>query len=262
MIRFRRPRSFGDLALDSGGAQLVEYILIVGLVAIVCLAGFRAFGGALDAKVDQQAISVATLEPQSSGGDDGGGGGLFGSVTGWVGDRVDGATDWLGDRADDVGGAANWVQDSAWPFLRDYTPVGVHWGVVRGVGNTLRNLAYGVTHPIETLQGINYMLAHPGETLWAFGASSWAAIRENPAQGIGELGWSIGSFFIPGAGGTTTAVRVGTRAASTTTTATGFGDTGNDAARADVPGWVQTVDDVTVWTTPAGAAARFWEWAL
>jgi Flp pilus assembly pilin Flp len=46
---------------DTRGAGLVEYILIVGLVALVALGGFRAFGAAALAKVNDQADCVATF---------------------------------------------------------------------------------------------------------------------------------------------------------------------------------------------------------
>jgi pilus assembly protein Flp/PilA len=46
------------LVKDTRGANLVEYILLVGLVAIVCLVGFRTFGQTANDKIQEQADSV------------------------------------------------------------------------------------------------------------------------------------------------------------------------------------------------------------
>lgn len=43
---------------DTRGANLVEYILLVGLVAIVCLAGFRTFGTSVKTKIENQGKQV------------------------------------------------------------------------------------------------------------------------------------------------------------------------------------------------------------
>lgn len=47
------------LARDTRGANLVEYIILVGVVAILCIAGFRAFGTAVVAKTGEQAGTVS-----------------------------------------------------------------------------------------------------------------------------------------------------------------------------------------------------------
>jgi Flp pilus assembly pilin Flp len=52
------------LARDERGAQLVEYIILVGMVAILALAGFKTFGSQLRAKIDQQADTVGTIQGQ------------------------------------------------------------------------------------------------------------------------------------------------------------------------------------------------------
>jgi Flp pilus assembly pilin Flp len=59
-----RPRS---LRRDERGASLVEYLLLVGLVAIVGLLGFRLFGGSVDAKIQCLAGAVAADGPVCSG---------------------------------------------------------------------------------------------------------------------------------------------------------------------------------------------------
>lgn len=49
------------LAQDTRGAQLVEYVIVIGAVGLIAVVGFRAFGSRVDAKIDAQAERVATL---------------------------------------------------------------------------------------------------------------------------------------------------------------------------------------------------------
>jgi Flp pilus assembly pilin Flp len=60
------------LRSDTRGANLVEYMMLVGLVALVAMVGFRAFGAAALEKVSAQAECVATFncDPGSPGGTD------------------------------------------------------------------------------------------------------------------------------------------------------------------------------------------------
>jgi pilus assembly protein Flp/PilA len=54
--------SLQALARDERGAQMVEYIILVGMVAILALAGFKTFGSTLRQKVDQQADTVGAVQ--------------------------------------------------------------------------------------------------------------------------------------------------------------------------------------------------------
>jgi pilus assembly protein Flp/PilA len=49
------------LARDTRGASFVEYVILVGVVAILALAGFRQFGSSIRFKVDQQATTVSNV---------------------------------------------------------------------------------------------------------------------------------------------------------------------------------------------------------
>jgi pilus assembly protein Flp/PilA len=49
------------MARDERGASFVEYIIIVGVVAIVGMAGFKTFGFQVRAKIDQQAVTVSAI---------------------------------------------------------------------------------------------------------------------------------------------------------------------------------------------------------
>ncbi|MEJ7733359.1 MAG: C2 family cysteine protease [Polyangiaceae bacterium] len=64
--------TWASVRSDTRGASLVEYIVLVGLVALVALGGFRAFGAAALDKVNAQADCVATFScgpgnPQGAG---------------------------------------------------------------------------------------------------------------------------------------------------------------------------------------------------
>jgi Flp pilus assembly pilin Flp len=46
---------------DDRGASMVEYIILVGVVAILAMAGFKQFGFQVRAKIDQQATTVSAV---------------------------------------------------------------------------------------------------------------------------------------------------------------------------------------------------------
>jgi pilus assembly protein Flp/PilA len=46
---------------DTKGANLVEYIILVGVIALIAIAGFKTFGGQVRAKVDEQSGSVSGI---------------------------------------------------------------------------------------------------------------------------------------------------------------------------------------------------------
>ena len=58
----RRPPPATTLLGDSRGASLVEYLILVGLVAIVALGGIRYFGRAARAKIEAQAACIERLD--------------------------------------------------------------------------------------------------------------------------------------------------------------------------------------------------------
>jgi Flp pilus assembly pilin Flp len=55
-------RKFQELARDTRGAGFVEYIILVGLVALFCIVAYQAFGGAVSAKVTEQAGKVQGIQ--------------------------------------------------------------------------------------------------------------------------------------------------------------------------------------------------------
>jgi Flp pilus assembly pilin Flp len=55
-------RKFQELARDTRGAGFVEYIILVGLVALFCIVAYQAFGDAVSAKVQEQAGQVQGIQ--------------------------------------------------------------------------------------------------------------------------------------------------------------------------------------------------------
>ncbi|HEY2509955.1 MAG TPA: polymorphic toxin-type HINT domain-containing protein [Polyangiaceae bacterium] len=66
---------FTRLRRDTRGANLVEYVIIAGVIAIFAMTAFRTFGRTLDKKLRGQAQIIATLD-----GDESGGGGCIGGL--------------------------------------------------------------------------------------------------------------------------------------------------------------------------------------
>lgn len=49
------------LLKDNRGANMVEYIILVGVVALLSVAAFKAFGGKVQAKIEEQGGKVETI---------------------------------------------------------------------------------------------------------------------------------------------------------------------------------------------------------
>jgi len=54
-------RGRSGLLKDTRGANLVEYIILVGVVALIAIAGFKIFGKSVKEKVNEQAESVDSI---------------------------------------------------------------------------------------------------------------------------------------------------------------------------------------------------------
>ncbi|HQB45957.1 MAG TPA: hypothetical protein PLV85_20265 [Polyangiaceae bacterium] len=52
---------------DNRGANLVEYIIMVGVIALIAIAGFKIFGEKVDKKVQEQASKVEQIEQNVEG---------------------------------------------------------------------------------------------------------------------------------------------------------------------------------------------------
>jgi len=49
------------LTRDQRGASLIEYVLLIGVVALFAIAGFKAFGGSVNDKIKQQSGAVDSV---------------------------------------------------------------------------------------------------------------------------------------------------------------------------------------------------------
>ena len=49
---------------DSRGANMVEYIILVGVVAILAMAGFKYFGSSVQAKIQAHGDTVGNVQAQ------------------------------------------------------------------------------------------------------------------------------------------------------------------------------------------------------
>jgi len=47
-----------NLTRDQRGASLIEYVLLIGVVALLAIAGFKIFGTSVKGKITQQAQAV------------------------------------------------------------------------------------------------------------------------------------------------------------------------------------------------------------
>lgn len=53
-----KKKSLRKLIKDTRGANLVEYIILVGVVALIALAGYKVFGTSVTNKINDQAGQV------------------------------------------------------------------------------------------------------------------------------------------------------------------------------------------------------------
>ena len=49
------------LIKDKRGANMVEYIIVVAVIALIAIAAFRTFGSALNKKVDDKKTDVSNI---------------------------------------------------------------------------------------------------------------------------------------------------------------------------------------------------------
>jgi Flp pilus assembly pilin Flp len=49
------------LVRDRRGASLIEYVLLIGVVALLAIAGFKIFGKSVKDKISEQAKAVDTV---------------------------------------------------------------------------------------------------------------------------------------------------------------------------------------------------------
>ena len=55
------PKRKSTILRDQRGANMVEYIILGGVVALIALAGFKIFGQRVDTKIKHQADKVGEI---------------------------------------------------------------------------------------------------------------------------------------------------------------------------------------------------------
>jgi Flp pilus assembly pilin Flp len=233
-----------SLLRDRRGASLVEYALVVGLVAIVALTGYRAFGSAL---LDKSEAHAACVESFSCGpGNDPGAGSdaiTLGAPAPTDGNNSSGGDNGNGNGDDGGGGFWGGVGDffsGAWGTTKSVATgffVDGAWGTVKGVWTI-------VTNPVDTAKGLWTAVTNPVDTWNAIKDGVVTAWNEDPARLIGA-----GLFEVV----TLPVAALKATKASKLATATKVADKLDDAG--DVAKTVDKVDDVGKTTKVDDAAA-------
>lgn len=178
------------LRRDTRGANLVEYLILVGLIAVVVLAGLRRFGKQADAKVAAQADCITALACN------GGGSGNLAAAAGLP--ALQTAAQQVKAGATPVPAPAPTPTPSPAPATPALPPPPAEskgfWGgaldvgkgfVVDGLWGTVTGIGHMVAHPIDTVQGLGHAVAHPIDTGSAIVGSVEKAWNENPQRVIG-----------------------------------------------------------------------------
>ncbi len=61
-INVSKPRTLLGLLRDQRGAGMTEYIILVGVIAMLAIVAFRFFGSSVSSKINQQAGTVNNIE--------------------------------------------------------------------------------------------------------------------------------------------------------------------------------------------------------
>lgn len=57
-----KPRTLLGLIRDQRGAGMTEYIILVGVIAMLAIVAFRFFGSSVSTKINQQSDTVKDIE--------------------------------------------------------------------------------------------------------------------------------------------------------------------------------------------------------
>jgi Flp pilus assembly pilin Flp len=166
-----RPSCLHRFATDRRGASLVEYLICVGAVALIAIAGFRVAGGRVDDKAAAQAACVQSLSCDAAVTVSA----ATGVNTGEAGLAVSGTT------AGEAGSGAapsRSLLDRALDVGRGLIVDGL-WGTITGLWDV-------VTRPVETVQGLWYAVTHPITTATALKDAVVDAWNENPERLVGQ----------------------------------------------------------------------------
>lgn len=58
----KKPRTLLAVIRDTRGAGMTEYIILVGVIALLAIAAFKIFGSKVSEKISQQSTSVEKVQ--------------------------------------------------------------------------------------------------------------------------------------------------------------------------------------------------------
>jgi pilus assembly protein Flp/PilA len=225
--------SASPLVRSTRGASLTEYLLIVGLVALIALGGFRIFGSSVDGKTAQHTEAVAALigTPGAPGAAalPGGAGTGSGALS-------------TGDPSTASQGGKSWGQ-KLWDFGKGFVSQGV---------DTVTGLIDIVRDPAGTAQGLWYAVTNPVQTAGAIKDAVVAAWNEDPEGFLGRVAFE--AVTLPFAVGKLSKLKAANavkaaNAADDASDAAKVADAATDAAKA-----AEAADDATDASKAATAA--------
>jgi Flp pilus assembly pilin Flp len=154
---------------DSRGASLVEYLVIVGVIAVVALGAARYLGQRVDAKAEQQAACIGSLACGANGQ------AAIGEARGAATPAADAPVVAPDATLGGDGGKAWWQRG-----------LDVGKGFVLGAWDTVTGLVHVVMHPVQTVESAWAAVTHPVTTYHAIKDGVVAAWNDNPEEVIGR----------------------------------------------------------------------------
>jgi Flp pilus assembly pilin Flp len=157
---------------DTRGASLVEYLVLVGLVALFAIAGVRAFGSSTETKVSAHAACIVSLSCADGAPE----------ATAALTSTVSGTGDAPAPLVAEDSGGSKGIGSRIWDFGK---------GFVLQAWDTVKGLAHVVMHPIETAKGLWSAITHPVATYHAIKDALVEAWHENPDEFVGRAVFEV-----------------------------------------------------------------------
>ena len=168
----RRSRTGATGGGRGRGASAIEYLILIGLVAVVGLAGFRLAGRSADRKARAQAICVDSLACGS------------GSDARATTPELRTGAQAAKDEAADRGSKSVWARGA--DVAKGLVVDGL-WGAITGLWQV-------VAHPVQTVEALGRVVAHPVDTGSALVAHLGQAWSDNPERVVGAAIFEIATL--------------------------------------------------------------------
>jgi Flp pilus assembly pilin Flp len=179
------------LLRDTRGAQIVEYLMLVGLIALTVLLGYRSYSAATTDTTTGQAACVDALSCGQSPGNGGptAGEAETGTTTAAVATPSGAQPATAPATPSPSGGGSGDGGKSIWRRGFD-----VGKGFVLGAWDTVTGIVHVVTHPVETAKGLWTAVTNPVQTAKAIKEAVVTAWNDNPEEFIGRALFEIVSI--------------------------------------------------------------------